>query len=50
MRTAVQATPRALGFLGLLVLVVAFPLCAQQAEVTHDVNLRADPSTDNPPL
>src|ERR1039458_10604406 len=38
------------GFVGFLVLVVAFPLHAQQAEVTHNVNLRADPSTDNPPI
>src|SRR5271169_4831970 len=35
---------------GLLFLVVAFPLHAQQVEVTHDVNLRADPSTDIPPI
>jgi Bacterial SH3 domain len=49
-RTALQATPRALGFVGFLLLVVTFPLHAQQAEVTHNVNLRADPSTDNSPI
>ena len=38
------------GFVGFLLLVIAFPLHAQQAEVTHNVNLRADPSTDNPPI
>src|ERR1035438_4741600 len=38
------------GGVGFLFLAVAFPLHAEQAEVTHDVNLRADPSTDNPPI
>src|SRR5664279_6180340 len=38
------------GFVGFLLLLVAFPLHAQQAEVTHNVNLRADPSTANPPI
>jgi uncharacterized protein YgiM (DUF1202 family) len=38
------------GFVGFLLLLVAFPLHAQQAEVTRNVNLRADPSTDNPPI
>jgi hypothetical protein len=38
------------GSVGFLLLLVAFPLHAQQAEVTHNVNLRADPSTDNPPI
>lgn len=38
------------GFVGFLLLVVAFPLHAQQAKVTRNVNLRADPSTDNPPI
>src|SRR5664279_233658 len=38
------------GFLGFLLLAVAVPLQAQQAEVTHNVNLRADPSTDNSPI
>ena len=35
---------------GFLLLLVAFPLHAQQAEVTRNVNLRADPSADNPPI
>lgn len=34
----------------LLLLIVAVPLRAQQAEVTHNVNLRSDPSTNNPPI
>src|SRR5450759_2291711 len=38
------------GFVGFLLLLVAFPLHAQQAEVTRNVNLRADPSADNPPI
>src|ERR1035441_6075821 len=38
------------GFVGFLLLLVVFPLHAQQAEVTRNVNLRADPSADNPPI
>src|SRR5664279_5993580 len=38
------------GSLGLLLLAAMYPVRAQQAEVTHDVNLRADPSTANPPI
>ncbi len=38
------------GCVGFLLLVVAFPLHARQAAVTRNVNLRADPSTDNPPI
>src|ERR1035437_1785087 len=38
------------GYVGFLLLSVAFPLHAQQAEVTRNVNLRADPSADNPPI
>ena len=38
------------GYVGFLLLSIAFPLHAQQAEVTRNVNLRADPSADNPPI
>jgi hypothetical protein len=38
------------GSVGFLLLLVAFPLHAQQADVMHNVNLRADPSADNPPI
>src|SRR5664280_3594064 len=38
------------GSVGLLLLLVAFPLHAQQVEVTRNVNLRADPSADHPPI
>src|ERR1035441_9281792 len=37
-------------YVGLLLLLVAFPLYAQQAEVTRNVNLRPDPSSNNPPI
>lgn len=37
-------------YVGLLLLLVAFPLYAQQAEVTRNVNLRADPSSNNPSI
>lgn len=36
--------------LALLLLAAVNPLRAQQAEVTHDVDRRPDPSTDNPPI
>src|ERR1035441_10876699 len=38
------------GLVGFLPLVVAFPVHAQQVEVTRNVNLRAAPSADNPPI
>ena len=38
------------GYVAVLLLIVAFPLYAQQAEVTRNVNLRPDPSSNNPPI
>jgi len=41
---------RVTAVVGMLLLTVTFSLRAQQAEVTRNVNLRPDPSTDNPPI
>jgi hypothetical protein len=45
----VRISRRIFSFLYLLLLCVGLAL-GQTAEVTHNVNLRADPSTNNPPI
>jgi Bacterial SH3 domain len=41
---------RVTAVVGMLLLTVTFSLRAQRAEVTRNVNLRPDPSADNPPI
>jgi uncharacterized protein YraI len=45
---AVRSVRRSI--LWLAILFCAAVSLAQTAEVTHNVNLRSDPSTDNPPI